>query len=335
MIFLWDYGISKGMGFWRDFFVVPMLCPCYFYYLSMGLLWDSYGISMIFLWDYYGISIESKLKSIESKLKSTENQLKSTENQLKVNWNQLKVNWNQLKINSKSIESKFKSIENQLKVNWNQSKSIDKILFRPRSLKKTHLRESQNCLGGPYTNQDPTLSARMKIYSRQCLPKHLEVPVQTMVLLLSDLQTWNPCSKGGPYTIHSNRKFPPSTKHSKASHIAHLVRGEPSNAPAGKFPRRKRAGLRRQVSGGIRTLEVSLHRRRVFLMFLLIRKNKRSPSLLNLTLETESSERIVPEAILHSTGNKHLWNRTQIMRWRCVCLPTGHVSRWHGHLYHL
>ena len=102
----------------------------------------------------------------------------------------------------------------------------------------------------------------MKIYSRQCLPKHLEVPVQTMVLLLSDLQTWNPCSKGGPYTIHSNRKFPPSTKHSKASHIAHLVRGEPSNAPAGKFPRRKRAGLRRQVSGGIRTLEVSLHRRR-------------------------------------------------------------------------
>ena len=33
-----------------DFFVVPMLFPCYFYDLSMGCLWDSYiGISMIFL----------------------------------------------------------------------------------------------------------------------------------------------------------------------------------------------------------------------------------------------------------------------------------------------
>ena len=34
-IFLWD------------FFVVPMLFPCYIYDLSMRFLWDSYGISMI------------------------------------------------------------------------------------------------------------------------------------------------------------------------------------------------------------------------------------------------------------------------------------------------
>ena len=41
---LWDsYGILIG------FFVVPMLCPCYFYDLSIGFLWDSYRISVIFL----------------------------------------------------------------------------------------------------------------------------------------------------------------------------------------------------------------------------------------------------------------------------------------------
>jgi hypothetical protein len=27
--------------------VVPMLFPCYIYDLSMGFLWDSYGMSMI------------------------------------------------------------------------------------------------------------------------------------------------------------------------------------------------------------------------------------------------------------------------------------------------
>ena len=41
------------MGFLWDFFVLPMLFPCYFYDLSMGFLWDSYGISMIFLWYFY------------------------------------------------------------------------------------------------------------------------------------------------------------------------------------------------------------------------------------------------------------------------------------------
>ena len=47
MVFLWD------------FFVVPMLFPCYIYDLSMGIyvgfLWDFHDISMIFLWDSYGI----------------------------------------------------------------------------------------------------------------------------------------------------------------------------------------------------------------------------------------------------------------------------------------
>ena len=57
------------MRFLWDVFVDPMLFPCYFYDLSMGFLWDSYGISMIFLWDYYGMSIESKLKSIEHKFR--------------------------------------------------------------------------------------------------------------------------------------------------------------------------------------------------------------------------------------------------------------------------
>ena len=45
------YDLSMGL-LWKllwDFFVVPMLFPCYFYDLSMGFLWDSYGISMIFL----------------------------------------------------------------------------------------------------------------------------------------------------------------------------------------------------------------------------------------------------------------------------------------------
>ena len=46
-----------------DFFVVPMLFPCYFYDLSMGCLWDSYiGISMIFLScliDSYEIAMRS------------------------------------------------------------------------------------------------------------------------------------------------------------------------------------------------------------------------------------------------------------------------------------
>ena len=42
------------MGFLWDFFVVPMLCPCYFYGFSVGFLWDFHDISMIFLWDYYG-----------------------------------------------------------------------------------------------------------------------------------------------------------------------------------------------------------------------------------------------------------------------------------------
>ena len=49
--------------------MVSMLCPCYFYDLSMGFLWDFHDISMIFLWGYYGMSIESKLKSIENKVK--------------------------------------------------------------------------------------------------------------------------------------------------------------------------------------------------------------------------------------------------------------------------
>ena len=44
MEILWN-----SMGFLWDFFVVPMLFPCYIYDLSMGFLWDSYGISMIFL----------------------------------------------------------------------------------------------------------------------------------------------------------------------------------------------------------------------------------------------------------------------------------------------
>ena len=57
------------MGFLWNFFVVPMLFPCYFYDRSMGFLWGSYGNSMTFLWDYYGMSIESKLKSIENKFK--------------------------------------------------------------------------------------------------------------------------------------------------------------------------------------------------------------------------------------------------------------------------
>ena len=48
MIFLWDF-CEILMGF-----------PCYFSYfydLSMGFLWDSYGISMLFLWSFYGISV--------------------------------------------------------------------------------------------------------------------------------------------------------------------------------------------------------------------------------------------------------------------------------------
>ena len=53
------------MGLSLDFFVVPMLFPCYFY---IGFLWDSYGISMIFLWDYYGMSIEIKLEPTENRL---------------------------------------------------------------------------------------------------------------------------------------------------------------------------------------------------------------------------------------------------------------------------
>ena len=57
-----------------DFFVVPMLFPCYIH-----------DISMIFLLDYYGMSIESKLKSMENKLKSVESKLKSIESKLKVN----------------------------------------------------------------------------------------------------------------------------------------------------------------------------------------------------------------------------------------------------------
>ena len=43
--------------------------PCYFYDLSIGFLWGSYGIYMICLWDYSGMSVESKLESIENKFK--------------------------------------------------------------------------------------------------------------------------------------------------------------------------------------------------------------------------------------------------------------------------
>ena len=57
------------MRFLWDFFVVPMLFPCYIYDLNMGFPWDSLwdfrDISMIFLWDYHGMSIVSKLKSID------------------------------------------------------------------------------------------------------------------------------------------------------------------------------------------------------------------------------------------------------------------------------
>ena len=82
---------------------------------------------------------------------------------IKVNWNQLNVNWNQLKVNwLKSIESKLninwhqlninwnqlKVNWNQLKVNWNQTKSIHKILFRPRSLKKHTLNRASELLWG-------------------------------------------------------------------------------------------------------------------------------------------------------------------------------------------
>ena len=79
MIFLWDYcvmswgnpvGDSVGfLGFLRDFFVVPMLFPCYIYDLHMRFLWGFYALYMIFEWDYYGMSIESKLKSTEHKFK--------------------------------------------------------------------------------------------------------------------------------------------------------------------------------------------------------------------------------------------------------------------------
>ena len=37
------------MRFLWDFFVVPMLFPCYIYDRSLGILLDSYGISMICL----------------------------------------------------------------------------------------------------------------------------------------------------------------------------------------------------------------------------------------------------------------------------------------------
>jgi hypothetical protein len=60
---------GNSMVFSWEFSVVSMLCPCYFYDLSMGFLWDFHDISMIFLWGYYGMSIESKLKSIENKVK--------------------------------------------------------------------------------------------------------------------------------------------------------------------------------------------------------------------------------------------------------------------------
>ena len=45
MRLLWDF-CGNSMGFLWDFFVVPMLFPCYFYDLSMGFLWDSYGMSI-------------------------------------------------------------------------------------------------------------------------------------------------------------------------------------------------------------------------------------------------------------------------------------------------
>jgi hypothetical protein len=38
------------MGFLWDFFVVPMIFPCYIYGLSMGVLLGSY-------WDFHDISI--------------------------------------------------------------------------------------------------------------------------------------------------------------------------------------------------------------------------------------------------------------------------------------
>ena len=41
------------MRFLWVFFVVPMLFPCYTYDLSIGFLWDSYGISMICLSYFY------------------------------------------------------------------------------------------------------------------------------------------------------------------------------------------------------------------------------------------------------------------------------------------
>ena len=44
------------------FFCGSYAIPGYFYDLSMGFLWDSYGISMVFLWDYYWISMGCRLK---------------------------------------------------------------------------------------------------------------------------------------------------------------------------------------------------------------------------------------------------------------------------------
>ena len=86
MAFLWEFhDVSMGLlcdvlggscgdsvgflGVLRDFFVVPMLFPCYIYDLYMRFLWGFYALYMIFEWDYYGMSIESKLKSTEHKFK--------------------------------------------------------------------------------------------------------------------------------------------------------------------------------------------------------------------------------------------------------------------------
>ena len=100
---------------------------------------------------------EINSKSIQNQLKSIEIILKSIQHQLKSFWKQFKINWNHFENNSKLIAinwNQLKSIQNQFKIKCNYAPTF---YSGSRPAKFSNYSGTKNCLGGPYTNQDPTL----------------------------------------------------------------------------------------------------------------------------------------------------------------------------------